>query len=144
MRNVLLRTSQPYRLNLIPFDENWRHRVSKKLINAGFGIALLASSASAQQCQDYDMCVLICRIVNTIVGAIRVVGPTIVALMFTYGAVRYIFSADDPAGRKQGKTICVHALIGGCLLLLISWLIGWVGNPCCPGGYPLCAPIGRI
>jgi hypothetical protein len=118
--------------------------VSQKLIKAGFATALLASFASAQVCNDYDMCRLICKIVNTIVGAIRVVGPTLVALMFTYGAVRYIFSADDPAGRKQGKTICVHALIGGLLLLLISWLIGWVTNPCCPGGYPLCAPIGRI
>ena len=38
--------------------------------------------------------------------------------MFLYGGVKYVISADDPGGRKQGKMICIHAMVGGLLFML--------------------------
>ncbi len=119
----------------------------RRLIAGWFAASLLSSSAAAQNCQAYPMCVLVCRIINTLVTAIIPLGGTLVLLMFTYGAVRYVFSADDPAGRKQGRMICIHSIVAAMLILLVSWIVAWVGDPCCPGG-PLvnrtCGPIGFI
>ena len=63
-----------------------------------------------------------CSIITQVYNAIRAIGPALVTLMFMYGGAKYAFSADDPGGRKQGKMICIHSVVGGILLLLISWL----------------------
>jgi hypothetical protein len=54
--------------------------------------------------------------------------------MFLYGATKYAMSADNPGGRKQGKDIIIHAIIGGIIFALwaaISVLlnIGTAGSP---------------
>ena len=60
-----------------------------------------------------------CKIVSTVYDTLTVISGTIVIIMFIYGGMKYVFSADDPGGRKQGKNICIHALIGG--ILIVSW-----------------------
>jgi hypothetical protein len=56
-----------------------------------------------------------CAIINQVYNAVFAVGPVIVVIMFLYGGVKYTSSADNPGGRNQGKTICIHAMIGGII-----------------------------
>jgi hypothetical protein len=88
-------------------------------------IAVLApyfASASAT-----EMVGFVCSIVKPIYDTLQVVGPTLVLIMFVYGATKYAYSADDPAGRKQGKDICVHAIIAGLLLMLSFTVMSILG-----------------
>jgi predicted DNA repair protein MutK len=66
-----------------------------------------------------EVCPWLIMVRDTIVA----VAPSLVFLMFTYGGVKYIFSADDPGGRKQGKNTCIHAVIGGILIILADTVI---------------------
>ena len=74
---------------------------------------------------------LVCSILLQVLDAIQTAGATLVLIMFTYGAAKYAFSADDPSGRKSGKMTCIHALIAGILIILYSVIYGLVsqGNP---------------
>jgi hypothetical protein len=65
----------------------------------------------------------VCYVINTALYALAVIGPTLVVVMFFYGAAKYIFSADDPGGRKAGKNTIIHSIIGGILILLANTYI---------------------
>ena len=52
-----------------------------------------------------------------------VVGASLVLLMITYAGVRYVYSADDPGGRKQAISTLVNAIIGGILLMIADAVI---------------------
>jgi hypothetical protein len=58
------------------------------------------------------------EIVKPVFEAVTAAGGTLVLIMFAYGGAKYAYSADNPGAAKQGKTICVHAIIGGILLIL--------------------------
>ena len=49
--------------------------------------------------------------VSTLQGSFRIMGSSIAIIMFVYGAVKYVYTADDPGGRKQAIGICVAAII---------------------------------
>jgi hypothetical protein len=90
-----------------------------------FGLAVLlflvlASSVAAGSAPRMDL--KVCSVISPVVDVFVAIGPTLVLLMFLYGAVKYVYSADDPGGRKQGKDICIHAVIGG-MLLLLTWSV---------------------
>jgi hypothetical protein len=79
-----------------------------------------------------------CTIVKQVKDTIDVVGPTLVLIMFTYGATKYAMSADNPGGRNQGKTICIHAIVAGLLFGLYKVVIPLVAKnitwwTLCPG-----------
>ncbi|MFH0861899.1 MAG: hypothetical protein V1875_02610 [Candidatus Altiarchaeota archaeon] len=63
---------------------------------------------------------LVCTLLLEVRAAVRTAGASLVVIMFIYGAVKYAFSADDPGGRKSGKMTCIHALIGGILIVLFE------------------------
>jgi len=67
----------------------------------------------------------ICTVLAGILNALRAIGPALVALMLIYGGVRYIYSADDPGGRKQAKSLLINAIIGGIILVVVysMWLL---------------------
>ena len=65
----------------------------------------------------------VCTWVNMVGQTIFAIGPALVLIMFTYGGVKYVFSADDPGGRKAGKMTCIHAIIGGIIISLASILV---------------------
>ncbi len=67
-----------------------------------------------------------CEIVVLLHKVLTYVGPTIVLLMFLYGGIKYVYSAEDPGGRKQAKNIMIHALIAGILLGLAVVIIEFV------------------
>ena len=97
--------------------ERIRMRWKTKAKTVYAALLSLAGSVSAAP----GITTTVCYVINSIAYAIYVIAPTMVGLMFTYGAIKYIFSADDPGGRKQGKMICIHAIIGGVIIILAGW-----------------------
>ncbi len=51
-------------------------------------------------------------------------GNGIAIVMFLYGAAKFIYSADDPGGRKQGKDVCIAALIAMIIINIAPTVIG--------------------
>jgi hypothetical protein len=76
------------------------------------------------------MCDIVCDIIDQVKFVLETIGPALVVVMFTYGGVKYVFSADDPGGRKAAKNTCIHAIIGGIIILLASWVAGLIGEGC--------------
>jgi len=80
----------------------------------------------------------LCAVILAIYGPIAAIGGSLVLLMIVYAGVKYVYSADDPGGRKQAKSIIVNAIIGGVILLISVALFrmiasgGWVLKVC-PG-----------
>ena len=101
---------------------------SKSIIWIFFGIAILFFSSNVSA--GGQMTIIVCTIIVEVYRAVAIIGPTLVLLMFTYGGVKYVFSADDPSGRKAGKMTCIHAIIGGIILLLANWVMGMFGMGC--------------
>ncbi|MBD3417084.1 MAG: hypothetical protein GF416_08140 [Candidatus Altiarchaeales archaeon] len=46
-----------------------------------------------------------------LITALKRVGNTIAFIMFIYGAAKYVYSADDPAGRKTAMGVCIAAVV---------------------------------
>ncbi|MBD3389041.1 MAG: hypothetical protein GF414_09140 [Candidatus Altiarchaeales archaeon] len=59
-----------------------------------------------------------CTFLLWIWEALKAIIPTMIAIMFIYGAAKYISSADDPSGRQKGKQICMHSVIGALIYIL--------------------------
>jgi len=81
--------------------------------------SLLIIDVQALAASDYIKAP-VCSIMIAVKTAIEALGGTLVIIMFTYGGLKYIFSADDAGGRKAGKMTCIHAVIGGILVVLAS------------------------
>jgi hypothetical protein len=94
----------------------------KTLFLSLLALLSLALSVSAQ-----DMTAIVCNILLQVNDLLTAIGPTLVLVMFTYGGIKYVFSADDPGGRKQGKMICIHAVIGGIILVLADSILTIIG-----------------
>ena len=73
----------------------------------------------------------VCDILNAIKTVLETIGGMIVIIMFVYGGLQYIFSADDPGGRKSGKNTCIHAIIGGIILAVAQGFIDMLGLTYC-------------
>ncbi|HHQ44994.1 MAG TPA: hypothetical protein ENN13_02540 [Candidatus Altiarchaeales archaeon] len=69
----------------------------------------------------------VCDVLCVVLTALDTIGGTLVIIMFLYGGLTYVYSADNPGGRKKGRDICVHSLIGGILIVLAGHALGWVG-----------------
>jgi hypothetical protein len=76
------------------------------------------------------MCDIVCDIIDQVKFVLETIGPALVVVMFTYGGVKYVFSADDPGGRKAAKNTCIHAIVGGIIILLGSWVTGLFAGGC--------------
>ena len=76
----------------------------------------------------------VCALLQAIWNLFKAFFPALFVLMLIYGAAKYTFSADDPGGRKVGKTRIIHAIIGIVMLGLIRMLIQLFGltNPIKP------------
>jgi hypothetical protein len=94
--------------------------ISKRIILVS--ILALSSTASATSMVD-----VVCGVIGPIWDAIYNAGGTIVLIMFLYGGLKYVFSADDPGGRKQAKNILIHTIIAGILLAIAGTIMGLLG-----------------
>ncbi len=83
-------------------------------------IALYLLSCFSTAVDEFALRDSFCGVINEIGDVLEKVAPVLVLLMFTYGGVKYVFSADDPGGRKQGKMICIYSIIGG-ILIILTW-----------------------
>ncbi len=87
----------------------------------------LSSSAVALSTAGAKIKTVPCEIIAAIFKALASVGPALVATYFVYGGIKYVYSADDPGGRKQGKTIMIHALIGAVLMMVLDAIMQLTG-----------------
>jgi hypothetical protein len=51
-----------------------------------------------------------------------------------YGGAKYVYSADDPGGRKEAKKICINALVGLIIVGMACELVKTISStdPVCP------------
>ena len=68
-----------------------------------------------------------CAVISGVWRAIVTVGSSLIVVMLMYGAGKYAFSADDPGGRKQGKTIMIHAIIGALMMSIVVAVVTITG-----------------
>ena len=76
---------------------------------------------------------IVCSVIWQIWFPLQAIGYALVLLMITYAGVRYVYSSDDPGGRKQAKSMIVNAMIGGILIFIAGSLAALAG-----GGFGLC------
>ncbi len=90
------------------YKERREDKMEKKRIIIG-GFAYYAiKSVSATTNAAAIIANVICSLVPDLLSLARVIA----ILFFIYGGAKFAFAADDPGGRKQGKQIAIHALIG--------------------------------
>jgi hypothetical protein len=87
-----------------------------KIMNKILAILVLSGFVAAQNPISIRVCTWIAMVRDTLLY----IGPALVVIMFTYGGLKYVFSADDPGGRKAGKMTCIHAIIGGIIITLVT------------------------
>jgi ABC-type arginine transport system permease subunit len=110
---------------------------AKKLIWASLICALIAAAVSASNAQTIAK--VPCLVIRNVYQALARVGPAIVFIFMFYGAGKYVYSSEDPGGRKQGKDIFIHALIAGIILVLVNsvatmlGILGVINDICTPG-----------
>ena len=98
--------------------------------------ALALSVSAATVSATYPIHYVPCQIITSIWDVLRGVAPIMFGIMFLFGAARYAYSADDPGGRKQGKNIIIHAIIGALILGALTAILAIMAGM--PGGFPLC------
>lgn len=81
-------------------------------------VYLISSSAAASYLDN-----ILVFIVCSLARSFRIMGYSIGMLMFVYGAVRYVYTADDPGGRKQAIGVCIAAVIGMMIIAMASTVI---------------------
>jgi hypothetical protein len=69
-----------------------------------------------------------CMVIAGVWEAIRSIAPALLTVFFLYGAAKYAYSADDPGGRKQGKSIAINALIGFLIVAASKAVVEAVAN----------------
>jgi hypothetical protein len=66
---------------------------------------------------------------NTILGIIRFLIPLLLALavlVFFWGLVKYIYSADDEGAKDSGKTLMIWGMIALFVMVAFWGIIGYV------------------
>ncbi|MFH1054556.1 MAG: hypothetical protein V1744_00520 [Candidatus Altiarchaeota archaeon] len=100
----------------------------RKRITAGVSLAWLTQSASASPGP------IIASVICSLVPDLLELATALATLMFVYGGAKYAFSADDPGGRKQGKSIAINSLIGLIIVAASRALVMAIsGDTICPG-----------
>lgn len=90
---------------------------------AVLSVLALASSASATA-----YLTVITTFVCSLAGSIRMIGNSIGIIMFIYGALKYMYTADDPGGRKQAMGICVAAIMALIIIQAAIAVMNLVGS----------------
>jgi len=83
-----------------------------KLRRYALGIGSMAALAQSVSATAPDAAQIIRNIICGLVPEVINLAWALALLVFIYGGAKYAHSADDPGGRKQGKSIAVNAIIG--------------------------------
>jgi hypothetical protein len=93
----------------------------------GIGVILFFLFSASLAAASITILAVPCQVVQASYNAVKAIGYALVAIMFLYGGGKYVYSADDPAGRKQGKSMCIHAIIGAIIMGLVGAVINVSG-----------------
>ena len=105
-------------------EENMLNR--KTQLRKFFPVILLILSALVQAQIGVTIQTRICPVIYSIFDALWKVASTLVLLMMIYAGVKYVYSADDPGGRKQARSIIVNSLIGGIIVAILTTLFALI------------------
>lgn len=108
-------------------DKVWKHAF---LILALINLFILV----AGQPKKVDPAAKIRDAICDIYDDVRQVAIPLAIAVYMYGGAKYVYSSDDPGGRKEAKKICINALVGliivGAACSIVQSIAG--SNPC-PG-----------
>ncbi|MFH1054557.1 MAG: hypothetical protein V1744_00525 [Candidatus Altiarchaeota archaeon] len=65
--------------------------------------------------------------VNSLTTSFTIMGNSIAVIMFVYGAAKYVYTADDPAARKQAVGMCIAAIMALIIIRVAGDVIDMVG-----------------
>jgi hypothetical protein len=86
--------------------------------------AMLSSPASASGNYLGGIIAVVC----TLVKSFKIMGYSIAIVMFIYGAAKYVYTADDPGGRKQALGVCVAAVMAMLIITAATTIISGIGQ----------------
>ena len=84
----------------------------RKHVSAAIVLFVLIESAAGTTNAAGVIKTVICTLVPQVMSLAR----ALAILMFIYGGAKYAYSADDPGGRKQARSIAVNAMIGAIIV----------------------------
>ncbi|MBD3262141.1 MAG: hypothetical protein GF334_10835 [Candidatus Altiarchaeales archaeon] len=86
-------------------------------------IAFIVLTVQADPAQKIAnaLCTIYCQVI------IYVARPLATAV-FIYGGVLYVYSADDPGGRKKAKSVCVNAIVGLIIIAVAKSAINTIAS----------------
>jgi len=110
-----------------PRSDGWDMKADERRLlgmSAAFALAVnaLASTVSATYLGVIN--IFICTLVRSFI----IIGNSIAVVMFIYGGIRYMYTSDDPGGRKQAMGICIAAVIAMIIIQAGSGVIGQIGD----------------
>jgi hypothetical protein len=91
----------------------------KNAVKAVAAASLAAGYASAA----VNVATVIKGVICSLIGDVIQLAWALAILMFIYGGAKYAYSADDPGGRKQAKSIAINAMIGMMIVGVAKTLI---------------------
>ncbi len=109
-----------------------REKQKGYFVRLGASIMILFMASSYVSAGATAVLAVVCPILIAIQTVLVTMASALVAVMFVYGGIKYTFSADDPGGRKAGKNTCIHAVIGGILVLVATSVVDMIGLIACP------------
>jgi len=92
---------------------------------AVLALALLSHPASAA------VSTLVGAVCNLYFQVVKIAAP-LAFVVFAYGGVQWVYSADDPGGRKKARGIMITAIVGLLIVLIAKDLVTALTNetPC--------------
>jgi hypothetical protein len=99
-----------------------QNKPTVQLIGSALALGALSTFASATYL----------TVINTFICdmaiSFKLMGNSIAIVMFVYGAAKYIYTADDPGGRKQAMSICIACIVALLIIQATSGVIGQIGD----------------
>ncbi|MFH0861902.1 MAG: hypothetical protein V1875_02625 [Candidatus Altiarchaeota archaeon] len=102
------------------------------------GLSAAAFFAQSVSATAPDAATIIRNIICTLIPEVINLSWALAVLVFVYGGAKYAHAADDPGGRKQGKSIALNAIIGFIIIAASKAVVeaiafaGGTGNICPP------------
>lgn len=96
----------------------------RKLVKLSGSAALIGLFATAVQATYLGV---ITSFVCSLATSIRIIGNSLAVVMFVYGAAKYMYTSDDPGGRKQAMGICIAAIVAFLIIMMAGTVINQIG-----------------
>jgi len=97
------------------------------ILKAGLGGALLLAPFAAFA-QDLSNITRLISAIQNIVNTLLPILVTIALLVFFWGLIQYIRSANDPEAANNGKSIMIAGIIALFVMVSVWGIVGFIGR----------------